>query len=295
MKTRDKKMAVVTEALQGIRQIKFSALEPQWHGKINGIRTTELATQWRIYILETILISIWILGPVMLSAVSLALYAVLSGGISASVAFTTISVFSSMEMTLAIIPEMTTELLDALVSIERVEKFLKSPEKIVNTIPSDTISYENASIAWPADEAEEEERYILRDLSISFPDKELSVVSGKTGCGKRLLLSSILGECDLLAGVIKVPKAPALADRHDDKANKDNWIIDSAVAYVAQIPWIENASIKDNILFGLPMNNVITKSFRLVPLRKTWRCFLMASLLILVPMVSILAADNDGA
>jgi len=37
-------------------------------------------------------------------------------------------------------------------------------------------------------------------------------------------------------------------------ANKDNWIIPSAVAFVAQIPWIENASIRDNILFGLPYN-----------------------------------------
>jgi ABC-type multidrug transport system fused ATPase/permease subunit len=254
MKTRDQKMAVVTEALQGIRQIKFSALEPQWQDKIGKIRATELTTQWRLFSLETILISIWILGPVMLSAVSLAVYAALTGGLSASVAFTTISVFSSIEMTLAVIPELTTEFLDAWVSIERIEKFLKSPEKVVNTVPADSISYENASIAWPAEEQDEEGRYVLRNLSISFPDKELSVISGKTGCGKSLLLSSILGECDVLAGVIKVPKAPSLADRHDDKANGGNWIIDSAIAYVAQIPWIENATIKDNILFGLPMD-----------------------------------------
>jgi ABC-type multidrug transport system fused ATPase/permease subunit len=260
MKTRDKKMAVMTEALQGIRQIKFSALEPQWQEKIGDIRDVELKTQWRVFILNTVLIAIWILGPVMLSAVSLAVYAFLTGGLSASVAFTTISVFSSIEMTLAVIPEMTTEFLDAWVSIERIEKFLNAPEKVVNTVPAESISYENASIAWPADEAEEEERYVLRDLSISFPSRELSVISGKTGCGKSLLLSSILGECDVLAGVIKVPKAPALADRHDDKANRDNWIIDSAVAYVAQIPWIENATIKDNILFGLPLDTQRYKS-----------------------------------
>jgi ABC-type multidrug transport system fused ATPase/permease subunit len=34
-----------------------------------------------------------------------------------------------------------------------------------------------------------------------------------------------------------------------------DWIISSSIAYVAQIPWIENASIKDNITFGLPLDD----------------------------------------
>ena len=43
MKVRDEKMGVVTEALEGIRQIKFSALEKQWQAKIAGLRDRELA------------------------------------------------------------------------------------------------------------------------------------------------------------------------------------------------------------------------------------------------------------
>ena len=37
-------------------------------------------------------------------------------------------------------------------------------------------------------------------------------------------------------------------------ATRDNWIIPSSIAFVAQIPWIENATIKENILFGLPLD-----------------------------------------
>ncbi len=48
------------------------------------------------------------------------------------------------------------------------------------------------------------------------------------------------------------PRNHPSRNRHDSKANKGNWIIPEAIAYVAQIPWIENASIKDNIVFGLP-------------------------------------------
>ena len=68
----DWQQVVITEALQGIRQIKFSALERQWESKIRQSRYAELAKQWRVFCLDTVLISIWILGPVMLSAVALA-------------------------------------------------------------------------------------------------------------------------------------------------------------------------------------------------------------------------------
>ena len=256
MKARDQKMGVVTEALQGIRQIKFSALERQWQAKIGEKRKLELDTQWKVFAYDTVLISIWILGPVMLSAVSLAVYAVLYGELSPSVAFTTIAVFGSIEGTLALIPELTTDALDAWVSINRIEKYLNAADKEENTVPSDRIEFENASIAWPADSPEEDpDRYILRNVNLRFPNKELSVISGKTGTGKSLLLASILGEADKISGTIRVPRAPPTHERFDYKASRGNWIIEYSIAFVAQIPWIENATIKDNILFGLPFDS----------------------------------------
>src|SRR3569833_2603417 len=42
MKLRDEKLEVVTEALQGIRQIKFSALKPKWEKKVGDVRKREL-------------------------------------------------------------------------------------------------------------------------------------------------------------------------------------------------------------------------------------------------------------
>ncbi|KAL8901252.1 MAG: hypothetical protein Q9207_005298 [Kuettlingeria erythrocarpa] len=109
MKARDQKMVIVTEALQGIRQIKFSALESQWQAKIGKKRAEELAMQWKAFAVDTVLIGIWILGPVMLSAVSLAVFAVLNGDLSPSIAFTTITVFAQIEMAMAAIPELTSD------------------------------------------------------------------------------------------------------------------------------------------------------------------------------------------
>lgn len=256
MKVRDQKMVVITEALQGIRQIKFSAQEQQWQEKIGKKRDEELATQWRVFVLDTALISIWILGPVMLSAVSLAMYSILNNGLSASVAFTAIAVMGSMETSLAVLPECIADTLESWVSVQRIDKYLKAPERDPYIIPSDTIRFEDASIAWPSDSQEEDpDRFVLKNVNVQFPNKELSVISGKTGSGKSLFLASILGEADRLAGHIKVPQGPSFEERFDYKANKSDWIIDSAIAFVAQIPWIENATIKDNILFGLPFDS----------------------------------------
>ena len=70
MKLRDQRTDVVSEAIQGIRQIKFSALEGEWEKKIAEKRQTELQSLWTSFLYSTGLISIWILGPLMLSAAS---------------------------------------------------------------------------------------------------------------------------------------------------------------------------------------------------------------------------------
>ncbi|KAB5584838.1 P-loop containing nucleoside triphosphate hydrolase protein [Coniochaeta sp. 2T2.1] len=253
MKVRDEKLEVVTEALQGIRQIKFSALEPEWEAKVGGVRERELRCIWDVFMSDTLLIACWVTSPILLSAISLAVYALLHETLTPSVAFVSLGIFKALEMTLSVVPELTTDLLDAWVSIKRIEIYLNSPEVATVTKHADEVTFDKATIAWPADdEIEDSERFVLRDINVAFPQGELSVISGKTGTGKSLMLAAILGEVDVLGGNLYVPRVPSLEERHDSKANRANWIIPGAIAYVAQIPWIENASIKDNILFGLP-------------------------------------------
>ncbi|KAI3395735.1 hypothetical protein diail_958 [Diaporthe ilicicola] len=253
MKVRDEKLGIVNEALQGIRQIKFSALEPEWERKISDVREKELKSVWDVFVNDTVLLGCWVTSPIALAAVSLAVYAVLHGTLLPSVAFVSLGVFRALEVTLSVIPELTTDLLDAWTSVKRIEEYLKSPEIEKSAKESDEVTFDGASIAWPADEElDDDERFVLRDVTVTFPKGELSVISGKTGTGKSLMLASILGEVDILSGSISLPRSPAVEDRKDTKATRANWIIPEAIAYVAQIPWIENASIRDNIEFGLP-------------------------------------------
>ena len=123
MRTRDEKMAIIEEALQGIRQIKFVASEQQWLEKIRRKRNEELRWQWYCFLLRTVLVGIWVLGPVMISAVSLIVYTRLQGSLSPSVAFTAITVLGQVEGSLAIIPKLIMQMLEAAISAARTEHF----------------------------------------------------------------------------------------------------------------------------------------------------------------------------
>ncbi|EGX92727.1 ABC bile acid transporter, putative [Cordyceps militaris CM01] len=253
MKIRDEKLAMINEALLGIRQIKFSALEKEWSARIMAKRGKELGTIRYIFAIDLILFTCWIVSPILLAVVSLAVYAILNGSLKPSVAFVAIGIFKSLEMSLSVLPEFIGYGLDTLISIRRLGKYLEGPEMTDIITRGHDAALDNASIAWPVDdEVPEDERFVLRDLNLSFPQGELSVVSGKTGTGKSLLLSSLIGEVDLLAGRVIMPTVPALAERNDDKAHKGNWILPGTIAYVSQNPWLENATLRDNIIFGLP-------------------------------------------
>lgn len=254
MEQRDRKLAVINEALGGIRQIKFAALERQWQRRIMDVREDELKALWKNFLYDVVLITLWLAGPVLLSAVCIVVYAVTNGGLPPSIAFTTISILGQIEGTLAWLPELTTNMLDAYVSLKRIGDYLDGPEKVPVTVPGEQISFNNVSVSWPSEKGEDKEIFTLRKVDFALPVGELSVISGRTGSGKSLLLAAILGEVEVFEGSITVPLPPSAEERRDDKANKNNWILPNAFAYVSQQPWIENATLKNNVLFGLPFD-----------------------------------------
>jgi ABC-type multidrug transport system fused ATPase/permease subunit len=96
MKARDAKLAVVNEALQGMKQIKWTATEKQWQAKIGRARNRELKELWSSLMNDTGLLLCWMSSPVMLSAASLATYAWIYGQLTPSVAFTSIGIFKQV-------------------------------------------------------------------------------------------------------------------------------------------------------------------------------------------------------
>lgn len=87
----------------------------------------------------------------------------------------------------------------------------------------------------------------------NFPTGKLSLVCGPTGSGKSSFLNALLGEMDIVSGRVYLPSRTVLSVENFSKVDSEfpDLYIDK-VAYVAQQPFLQHASIRDNILFGLP-------------------------------------------
>ncbi|GLB07372.1 hypothetical protein AtubIFM57258_002704 [Aspergillus tubingensis] len=257
MDIRDKRTTMTTEALHGIRQIKFSAAEDVWSNKLKTVREEELSVLWSSR-LDNIYMTIGSeFTPIVLTALSLTTYSYIHGSLLPSVAFTAISLFLQLEGIVGRIPYLLVSVITAQVSADRIDKFLRAPEQEENTHPGEVISFHNASVTFPCDAQDAAaDRFALRNVNLVFPNNALSIISGPTGSGKSLLLAAILGEVEVLGGYVHVPRDVCPQERFDNKATASNWILPTAMAFVSQTPWIENATIKNNILFGLPFDPV---------------------------------------
>ena len=163
--------------------------------------------------------------------------------------------------------------------MRRIEKYLLGAE-VSAVLPTEeqdgTIAFQNATVTWPQERVRSasnpssaastpKTKFVLMDLSITFPPGELSLICGKLGSGKSLLLlceestvsllsswlmialkKALLGEADVLAGRVLCPRSPpdAIASFQDDIPSQGGWIRQNVCAYVPQTAWLRNASIK---------------------------------------------------
>lgn len=256
MDARDHRTSIVHEVIKNIRQVKFSALETAWKQKVLAARQREVQLTLLSCAYETGFQAMWTLSPLLLSSVSLTVYSLLHGQLTASVAFTSIAIFGSLEVALAALPHLISSALEAKISVDRIERFLQSPDKRDTSSNSfERVIFEGTAISWPTSENSSDIGFSLAHLNFSFPPKGLTVITGRTGSGKSLLLAAVLGEADLLWGKLEIPSESCRAWQYAAPDTGD-WILDSAVAYVPQNPWTENGSIRDNICFGLPFDKV---------------------------------------
>ncbi|KAL8872729.1 MAG: hypothetical protein Q9174_001684 [Haloplaca sp. 1 TL-2023] len=249
---RDLKTASVSEALHGIRQVKYASQPPDGQmGKM--VREVELSKQWNAYWAQALLVLCWIAGPTFFAAIALSVVSLHQGGLSPAVAFTALAIFQRLESTLNLVPELLTDFVNALVSVGRIEAFLNSPDRTDETVDGDDIVFDHASIAWPADQIKPM-AFILRNLDLTFPRHELSLIVGPTGSGKSLLLQAIVGESEILDGKVQRPKVGLALPSSNEVHSGESWIVRKHTAFVAQSPWIENDTLRQNVLFGLPFS-----------------------------------------
>ncbi|KAF8178262.1 multidrug resistance-associated ABC transporter [Pholiota molesta] len=259
MKTRDERISLMNEILDGIRMLKFMGWERSFEKRVHAIRDRELKWQRISYSIETLWNTLWSGIPILVTLASFWHFAVIRNQpLTPSIAFTSILVFAEMRFALTSLPEIVINLLQGLVSLRRVEKYLNGAD--IEVVPPlkqqrKTIGLQSCTVTWPlATTSTSANKFRLIDVSLDFPDGELTLVCGKLGSGKTLLLLALLGEAEILSGRMNCPRTPpdSLSVVPHLTIQKEDWIVDGACAYVSQTPWLRNASFKDNILFNLP-------------------------------------------
>ncbi|TDL21435.1 ATP-binding cassette transporter [Rickenella mellea] len=270
MKARDERVALMNEVLGAIRMLKFMAWERSFEKRVLVIREKELKYQRINYIIETVFNTILSASPLIVTLVSFWHYTVFRRQhLTPSIAFTSIAVFSELKYSLNALPETFINMLQGLVSLRRIEKYLSGVE-IAPVTPLDgqdhPIFLQSATITWPKGQSSgsnkatpsaastPRRKFILVDLSFEIPLGELTLVCGKLGSGKTLLLLALLGEADLLGGQVICPRSPPdiIASLAGIVPSPDKWLVPGVCAYVPQSAWLQNATIKENILFNLP-------------------------------------------
>eukprot|EP01084_Bolivina_argentea_P084782 153284_1 len=147
------------------------------------------------------------------------------------------------------------------ISLKRIPHFLRTTElKNLNNINDDmspSIHIKNLSFLWPCaydDETQKNNskqqikdksmssvsnspKIALSSINLSIDQKGLYGIIGKVGSGKTALLLSLIGEL----------KSFYAADLSKDDTE---FAVCGKIGYCSQVPWIFNASVKENILFG---------------------------------------------
>ncbi|XP_048194448.1 ATP-binding cassette sub-family C member 2 [Perognathus longimembris pacificus] len=231
MKNKDKRLKIMNEILSGIKILKYFAWEPSFKDQVSNIRTKELKNLLSFGQLQTIMIFLLQLAPILVCVVTFSVYVLVDSNniLDAEKAFTSITLFNILRFPLTMLPMVISAMLQASVSVERLEKYFGGDDLDTSAIRhvsnfDKAVQFSDASFTW-----DRSLETTIRDVNLDIMPGQLVAVVGTVGSGKSSLMSAMLGEMEHIHGHITIK---------------------GTMAYVPQQSWIQNGTIKDNILFG---------------------------------------------
>ncbi|KAJ2272600.1 hypothetical protein J3F81_002991, partial [Coemansia sp. RSA 371] len=246
MKNKDKRTMLIDETLSGIKVIKLYAWERSFLQRIQHVREalelSVLSAYGRVYAWSSVSMMV---VPFMVSFVTYLVYSVFDGEsrgpLTAQLVFVSLSLFNLLQFPLIMFPVIISALVEASVAMNRVYRLLTSDEldpssvtrltstRVAKAATGDSdvvaVRVRGASFRWSTGGP-----LVLDNINFSANSNEHLAVLGRVGAGKSSLASALLGDMRLEQGDVAVH---------------------GSVAYAPQQPWIMNATLRDNILFGL--------------------------------------------
>ncbi|OQE04174.1 hypothetical protein PENSOL_c001G03162 [Penicillium solitum] len=278
----DHRILSLLEGLRNMKFVKFHAWEPYFLRQISDVREAEVQQQHKLLSLQSTIMSLSTSLPSYAAMLSFIMFMTVNGRLTAAEAFSSLALFNCLRKPLNILPMVLNQLIDAWVSIQRIESFLKAEDQqktikwnfdAVNVveITNGYFSWDYAANGGISSPRIDEETSLLgmhdessmsgsktSSLALSKVDLqvkpgELIAVAGPVGAGKSSLLLALAGQMSQTRGHV---------------------VLGATRSFCSQVPWIESGTVQENILFGKPLlqpwYDEVVEACALKPDLKTW-------------------------
>ncbi|KAJ8688624.1 hypothetical protein QAD02_024419 [Eretmocerus hayati] len=240
MEYKDQRVKLTNEVLNGMKVLKLYAWEPSFEEQILKIRNEEIRVLKKAAYFEASFSFLWACAPFLICFATFAVFIFIDKNnvLDSKTAFVSLSLFDILRYPMMLLPILVTEMIQVFVSTKRINKFMSSDDLNADNVhrsPSHgyAMEIENGTFSWDLSNADAP---ILKDINVRVKQGELVAVVGVVGSGKSSLIAALLGEMQKAQGTVNV---------------------DGSTAYVPQQAWIQNATLRDNILFGKSMDETL--------------------------------------
>uniref|UniRef100_A0A8C6PLB0 Multidrug resistance-associated protein 1 n=1 Tax=Nothobranchius furzeri TaxID=105023 RepID=A0A8C6PLB0_NOTFU len=223
MKSKDGRIKLMNEMLNGIKVLKLYAWELAFEKKVSEIRKSELRVLKKAAYLGAVSTFTWVCAPFLVALSTFTVYVLIDeqNVLDAEKAFVSLAYFNILRFPLNMLPMVISSMVQASVSLKRLRVFLSLEE-----LQEDSVEHK-----------------ALAGCDVSMVDGVFSWSRTEPPTLKRFVsLATIVFEvhirfqrCCQIQSITTVFCAVALQ---------------GSVAYVPQQAWIQNATLKENIIFG---------------------------------------------
>lgn len=235
MALKDKRLRQISEILNGIKVLKLSGWELPFMERVQQTRLQEVSYLRKFSLLDSVFGFLWACAPYLAALASFGTFLAVNPTkqLTPEIAFVSLSLFSLLRFPMGMLPDVISKCIRFVVSMGRLANFLNEAELDVEAVGGNpdaghAITLKNATLSWSR-----EEPPVLKNVSLNVRAGSLVAVVGAVGSGKSSLLSGILGSLEKISGTVDVQ---------------------GRLAYVPQQSWIQNATVKGNVVFTNPLD-----------------------------------------
>ncbi len=240
---RDERVTLMTQLLHGIRVLKYFAWEKSAVQEVEKVRSKELNARMRLATTSALSSVVFICTSTLVAFVGFGSYVLMGNTLTAPVVFACLSLFIMLEFPFGMVAHIISMIAQARVSALRLHSYFSratQPFERMPEMPKNmpvSINVHNVSVHYNGSKA-------IKNVNIRIAAGESVAIVGEVGAGKSTLLLSILGDTDMSGSVTYTGVPYGYSCR---------------TAYVPQEAFVMNGTLRDNIVFGESLDDVLAE------------------------------------